>query len=157
MARQEGEVDQRQDIVDGIMVLGDAERPAELGAVGAGVSVGQLADRLGRDARFLLGILQRVGLDTGLVFLEVERRAFDEFAVLKPSREDLAADRVGQRDIGTDVQSQPAVGPLRRAGPAGIDDVELRAVLDPFQDMQEVDRMRLTRIRAPEDDQVGLL
>ena len=34
LARQQREVDQREDVVDGVVVLGDAERPAELHVLG---------------------------------------------------------------------------------------------------------------------------
>jgi len=92
--------------------------------------VGQFADRLGRNAGFLLGVVERIALDAGFVFLEVECRALDELTVLQPGGDDLAADRVRQRDVRADIQPQPTVGPLRRACPARIDDVELRSVLN---------------------------
>jgi hypothetical protein len=154
---QQGQVDQRQDVVDGVVVLGDAERPAQLRPVGPRVGVRQLADGLGRDAGLLLGVIERVLLDAGFVLLEVQRRALDELLVDQPGGDDLAADRVGQRDVRADVESQPAVGPLGRAGAARVNDVELRAVADALEDVQEKDRMRLPGIRAPEDDQIGLL
>ncbi len=56
---QQGEVDEGEHVVDGVVVLGDAERPAQLGAVGAGVGVGQLADGLGRDAGDRRATLER--------------------------------------------------------------------------------------------------
>jgi hypothetical protein len=119
--------------------------------------VRQLADHRRRYARLLLGVLQRVALDAGLVLLEIEGRALDESRVVEPGVDDLAADGVGQGDVGADVDAQPAVGPLRRIRPARVDRVELGAVVERFQDMQEVDRMRLARIRSPEDNEIGLL
>ena len=66
--------------------------------------VGQLADGLRRDAGLLLGVLERVRLDLGLVGLEVRGRTLDELAVLEPGRDDLAGDRVGQGDVAADVE-----------------------------------------------------
>ena len=51
---EQPQVDQRQHVVDGVVVLGDAERPADLGAVGPRVGVRELADHLGGDPGRLL-------------------------------------------------------------------------------------------------------
>ena len=75
-----------------------------------------------------------------------------KLAVLQSGGEDFAPDRVGERDVGADVESEPAVGPLRALRAARIDDVELRAVVDSAKDVMEEDRMRLARVRSPEDD-----
>ena len=48
---EQREVDQRADVVDGVVMLGDAERPAELRARGLGVGVRQLGDELARERR----------------------------------------------------------------------------------------------------------
>ena len=74
------EVDQGEDVVDRVVVLGDAERPADHRPRRRGEGVGQLADRVGRDARLALGVLERVALDLRLVGVEVVRRALDELA-----------------------------------------------------------------------------
>ena len=95
------EVDQGEDVVDGVVVLGDAEGPADHRLVGRRERVGQLADRVGRDAGLALGVLERVGLDLGLVGLEVARRPLDELLVLEAGGDDLAADRVGQGDVAS--------------------------------------------------------
>ena len=73
VAGQQDEGDQGQDVVDGVVVLGDAERPADHRPRRLGEGVGQLADGLGRDARLALGVLERVRLDLGLVGVEVDR------------------------------------------------------------------------------------
>ena len=73
VAGQQDEVDQGEDVVDRVVVLGDAERPADHRLVGRREGVGELADRLGRDAGLALGVLERVALDLGLVGLEVAR------------------------------------------------------------------------------------
>ena len=38
---EEGQVDERHDVVDAVVMLGDAERPAQLGAVGPAIGMGQ--------------------------------------------------------------------------------------------------------------------
>src|SRR6185295_544423 len=47
--------------------------------------------------------------------------------------------------------------PRRGAGPARIDGVQPRAGADAFQHVVEVDRVRLARIRSPQDDEVRFL
>jgi hypothetical protein len=71
--------------------------------------------------------------------------------------DDLAGDAVRERDVAADVQAEPRVGPLGRGRPARIDRVQPGAVPDAAQQVVEEDRMRLSGIRAPEDDQLGLL
>ena len=67
------------------------------------------------------------------------------------------ADRVRERDVGADVEPQPAVGPLGGRGAARVDGVEPGALADGLEDVVEEDRMRLAGIAAPEDDQIGVL
>ena len=50
VAAQQGQRDQAQHVVDARVVLGDAERPRDHRAIGLGVGVSDLADRLGRHA-----------------------------------------------------------------------------------------------------------
>ncbi len=111
---QQHERDQGQHVVDGVVVLGDAERPADHRAGRLGEGVGKLADGLGRDAGLALGVFERVRLDLGLVGVEVHRRVLDELPVLEAGGDDLAADGVGQGDVAADVEAEPAVGPLGR-------------------------------------------
>jgi hypothetical protein len=119
--------------------------------------VGELADRLGRDPGLALGVVEGVALDLGLVRLEVARCALDEPLVLEPRGDDLAPDGVGQGDVAPDVEAEPDVGPLGRARPARVDRVETGAVADTAEEVVEEDRMRLSGIAAPEDDQIGVL
>ena len=112
---QQREVDQRQDVVDRGDVLGDPERPAQDRPVGARVGVRQLANRLRGNAGDALALLERPRLDRGAEVLEARRRVIDEVLVGQAGVDDLAGDRVGQRDVGADVQPEPGVGPLRRA------------------------------------------
>ncbi len=57
LARQQREVDQRHDVVDRVVVLGDAERPADHPRLGARVRERDLLDRLRRDTGLGLGAL----------------------------------------------------------------------------------------------------
>jgi hypothetical protein len=119
--------------------------------------MGELADRLGRDARLALGVLEGVGLDLLAVGLEVEGRPADELGVGEAGADDLAPDRVGQGDVRADVDAEPDIGPLGGARPARVDRVQPGAVPDAAQQVVEEDRMRLPGVAAPEDDQIGLL
>ena len=73
VAAQQGQVDEGEHVVDGVVVLGDAERPAQLGPVGGGVGVGQFADGLGRDAGDRRAALERPVLDRRGVLVEAGR------------------------------------------------------------------------------------
>jgi hypothetical protein len=144
-------------VVNRVVVLGDAERPTQLRALGRRVLVGELLDDVRGNTGDLFGVLERVRLDRPLVSLEPGRRALDEGPVLETVDDDLAADRVRQGNIRADVDPEPDVGPLRRARATRVDDVQARAVADAFEEVMEEDRMRLARIRAPEDDEIGVL
>ena len=157
VAAEQAEVDEREDVVDRVVVLGDPERPADHRPVGARVGVRRLADHLGRHARQPLALLERERLDRGRVLLEPLGRPLDEGRVVEPRVDDLAGHRVRERDVGADVEPEPAVGPLRRRRAARVDDEEARAVPHPFEEVVEEDRMRLPGVRAPEEDHVRLL
>ena len=81
----------------------------------------------------------------------------DERLVRQTGGDDLAAHRVRQGDVGADVESDPDIGPLRRGRPPRIDREQPGAVLQALQQVMEEDRVRLARIRAPQEDAVGLL
>ena len=124
---EERQVDEREDVVDGVVVLGDPERPAELCAAGVRVGVRELADRVGRNAGDALRLLERPRLDRLAVRLVAGRRALDELGVREAGVDDLARHRVRERDVGADVEPEPEVGPLRRGRAARVDDHQLRA------------------------------
>ena len=58
VAGEQREIDQRQHVVHGVVVLGDAQRPTDHGAIGLGVGVRHLADDLARNARDLFTALE---------------------------------------------------------------------------------------------------
>src|SRR5690348_13602355 len=57
---EQAEVDEGDDIVHRVVMLGDAERPADLGALSPGVSVRSFPDDFGGHARLALRALKRV-------------------------------------------------------------------------------------------------
>ncbi len=128
VAGEQAEVDQRAHVVHRVVVLGDAERPADHGAVGAGVGMGQLADPRRGHAGDGLGALQRPGLDVPAKLLEAAGRVLDEAAILEARREDLPRHRVGQRDVRADMERQvPGPGDRPLGGWASCADPPRRA------------------------------
>jgi len=154
---QERQVDQRQDVVHGVVVLRDPERPPDHRLVREGVCVRSLADGRGGDAGLELGTLQGVRLHARLVRLVTRGRPADELRVDQAGGDDLPAHRVRERDVAPDVQAQPQVGPLRARCPARIHGDEARTATHPLQEVVEEDRMRLPGVAAPQDDEVRLL
>ena len=157
VAREQGEVAEREDVVGRGVVLGDPERPAQLRPASPRVVVRQARDRVGGHAGQALALCKGEGLDGRGVLLEARGGPLHELGVHEAGPDDLPAQRVGQGDVGADVDAQPDVGPLRRSGAAGVDGVHLRPVAEPLQQVVEEDRVRFPRVRPPEDDQVGLL
>jgi len=153
---EQRQVDERQDVVDAVVVLGDPEGPAHLGARGAGVGVRQLADRVGRDPRDGTAALQGPLLDRGGVLGEAAGRALDEVAAHEAGVDDLTGDGVRERDVGADVEAQPQVRPLRRLGAPGVDHVELGAVAHPLEHVVEEDGVRAAGVGAPQHDHVPI-
>ena len=90
MAAQQRQVDERQHVVDRVVVLGDAERPAQLRPVGARVGVGHLTDHFGRHAGLHLAPVEGPRLDRVGVSVVVESRALDEGSIRQPCVDDLA-------------------------------------------------------------------
>ena len=116
--------------------------------------VGELADRVGGDARFALGVLEGVALDLVAVGVEAVGRAVDELLVLQPGGDDLAADRVGEGDVAADVEAHPDIGPFGRRRPTRVDRVQAGALANAAEEVMEEDRVRLAGVAAPQDDQV---
>ena len=139
-------------------MLGDAERPADHRLVGARVGVRGFANHVRGNAGRALAELERVRLDRRRDTRRIPSCAFAMNAIVRePGVDDLARHRVGERDVAADVEAHPHVGPLGGRGPPRIDHVEPRAVPDPLQQMVEPDRVRLARVRSPEEDDVRLL
>ena len=154
---QQHERDERQDVVDRVVMLGDAKGPADHRLVGLGEGVGDLSDGIRGHAGLALGVGQRVRLHPGPIGLEAIGRVPDEALILEPGGDDLAAHGVRQRDVAADVEAQPGVRPLGAAGAAWVDGDQAGTLVDRLEHVMEEDRMRLAGIAAPEDDQIGVL
>ena len=109
------------------------------------------------DARDALALFEREGLHVRGVLGEADGRAVDEAVIHEAGVDDLARHGVREGDVGADVEAEPAVGPLGRGGAPRVDRVEPSAVVDALEEMVEEDRMRLTGIRSPQEDDVRLL
>jgi hypothetical protein len=157
VADQQREVDERQDVVDGVVVLGDAQRPADLRALGARVRVRDVLDHVGRYPAELLAALERVGLERRDVLLEALRRPRDELAVVQAGMHDLAGHGVGQGDVAADVEPEPRVGPLRRGRAPRVDRVHLGPGVDRLEHVVEEDRVGLAGVGPPQQDHVRVL
>src|SRR5918994_465689 len=114
VAGQQPQVDQREDVVDRVVVLGDAERPTDHRAIGLRVGMSELADRVGRDPGHLLAALERPIHHRVAVRVDALGAALDERGVVEVVHDDLARDRVRERDVRTHVDAQPQVGPFCR-------------------------------------------
>ena len=117
----------------------------------------KFADRVGGDAGLTLGVREGVRLDLLAIGLEVEGRALDELGVGQSRVDDLPPDGVRQRDVAADIESQPRVRPFGGARPSWVNREQACSIADAAQEVMEEDRMRLSGIAAPENDQIGLL
>jgi hypothetical protein len=138
------------------VVFGDAERPANLCALRLGIVVRKLPDQIRRHPCLAGGNFQRPRLGCGDVVFEAGGGVFNERFVDQPGVNDLAANTVGQRDIGADVETEPSVGPLGRLRPARIDGIDLGPFVNRFQGVMKENRMRFAGIGAPEDEQIRI-
>jgi hypothetical protein len=111
--------------------------------------MGESPDVLRRDAGYFRAPLQRPRLDRLAVLVEAAGRALDEGPVLEAGMNDLPGDRVGQRDVRSDVDPQPVVCPPRRSRTPGVDDEQLGPVPDALEQMMEEDGMGLAGVRPP--------
>jgi hypothetical protein len=103
---EQGQVDEREHVVGRVVVLGDAEGPADLCPVGAGVVVRQLPDEVGGHAGVALGPLQRVRLHGRRVGVEAGGGPVDERLVHQAGLDDLLGD--GVRQEMSDPTSMPS-------------------------------------------------
>src|SRR5579859_1272320 len=157
VAGEQREVDEGYYVVDRVVMLGDSESPAELGARGLGVNVRGLPNYAGGDAGIALGALQRVFFHASPVGFKAAGGILNKLCVGKSGGDNFAAHGVGQRNIGTNIQAQPNIGPLRGAGAAWVDYEKLGALAHTFQNMMKENRMGFAGVGAPQKDNVGLL
>src|SRR5580704_6387042 len=146
---EQRQIDERSNVVDRVVMLGDRQRPTKLGLRSARKGDSELANKGRPDTGCLFRVFQRVRLDGQCVFLKAGGCSSHELAVLQSGGEDLPAHGVGQRYIRADVEPEPAVGPASARRLTRIDNVKLRAVANAAQDVVKEDRMRLARVRPP--------
>jgi hypothetical protein len=156
MAGEQGEIDEGEDIVNRVVMLSDAESPAELRAAGTGVCVRYFANDSRRDSGLTLGEGQRVFFNAGAIGVEAAGRLSYELLVGQSRHDDFAAHGVGQGDVRTNVKPHPTVSPPCGSCSTRVDDTEFGAMFDRFQKVVEEDRVRLARIGAPQEDVVCL-
>ena len=157
VSAQQRQVDERQDVVDGVVVFRDAQRPAQLGPVRPGVGMGQFPDLFGRDPGLRLGPGQGPLLHAGDELLEAGGGPFDEAAVDQPGGDDLPGHGVGQGDVGAHMQGQVHVGETGRRSHPGVGHEQLRPPALGLDDVMEEDRVGFPGVGTPEDDHVGVL
>ena len=155
MAGQQGQIDQGDDVVDGVVMFGDARESSRVwrgppwhrharprGWPPAGTPVS-------RSARSRVYASTRVAIGR-----EAAGRIVDKPVMGQTGGDDLPSHGVGERDIGSDVEPQPHVGPLRRRGAPRVHHEQAGAAADALQQVMEEDRMRLPRVGAPKQDDV---
>jgi hypothetical protein len=81
VAAEQREIDECADVVDGVVVFGDAQRPAELRPRSKRVRMRKLGDELSWDAGGTLRVFERVWFDTGAIRFEAACGPVDEIPV----------------------------------------------------------------------------
>src|SRR5215208_3296319 len=157
VAGQKPQPDEREHTIGAIVVLGDAQGPVEDGLIRRGVHTGDLADIIGRDARDLLSVLQRVAGDLSFVLLEVFRGPLDELLVVEVFGDDHVSHRVRQGDVRAHVEAEPLVGFLYLIYLSRVHHDHLRAVLYAAAHVVVDDGVALHGVRSPADYEVGVL
>ena len=155
VTRQQSQVDQGQHVVDGVMVLGNPECPADFGSIRPGIFMSQLPNAFGRNPGFPLAPFQGVGLQRAAVFFEPAGGMFDEGPILQPGIQDFPGHGVGQGNVAAHLQTQPTVSPLGRAGSAGVDDEEPGSAVHSLQHVMKEDRVRFAGVGPPKEDEIG--
>src|ERR1700737_3256708 len=147
VAGEQREVDEREDVVDCVVVLGDAKRPTNHSAVGRRIGARRLTDDVGWYAGYFFGPFRRRVLNRSSILFKACCCAIDEHAVLETLFEYLVSHRVGELDVGSDIESKPSVSPLRRNRTARIYNDQVRAIAHALENVMEEDRVRFARVR----------
>ena len=154
MTGEQAEIDQRQHVVDGVVMLGNAERPTDHRLVRCGEGVRGFANRGGGNPGELFTHVERVRFDRRAVRVKARRPICNERCVRQPRTNNFARHRIRQRHVGPHVEPHPHVRPLGRIGAARIHHVEARPIAHAFQQMMKPNRVRGARVRSPEKDDV---
>jgi len=81
---------------------------------------------------------------------------FDEVFVVEIRGNYFSRHGVGERNIGTNVYSEPQIGELGRRRSSGIDGEHFGTLRKPLQDVVEIDRVRIPRIRSPQQNKISV-
>ena len=112
MAAQQCEIDQRQHIVDAVVMFGDAERPTDLCRFCISECMCEFADCFGWYTSYFASRFERPLFNRGGILSKAACGVFDERTIGETCVNDLAGDGIGERDIGSDVEPQPQISPL---------------------------------------------
>lgn len=156
MPGEERKVDQRQNILDTVVMFCYSERPAQLRAFGCGIVECKGGYGIRWNAGNFRCSVESPLLNTGFEALKPNRCIIDEIFVCEISVYDLASEAIRERDIRSNINSKPSVGPLCSRRAPGIDNIELCSGVDGFENVMKEDRMRFERIGSPEDNNIGL-
>lgn len=138
-------------------MFGDPEGPTQLGRRRERIRVGELSNRVCGDTGHFGCSVQCPCIDGGLVIVESDGCTFDELTIMQAGADDLAPDCIGKGDVGSNVETKPEIGERRGRAAPGIDDDEFRAVTDALEEMMKEDRVCITRVGTPQDDEVRFL
>ena len=156
MSGQQREIGQRENIVNCVVVFGDSERPANHRLICSSKRMRHFLNDVRSHARLVGRVLERIRLDRTAVFVESRCRVVDKFLALESGRDDFTRERIRQYDIRTHIDTRPYMCPLRRTGSPRIDRVQTGSVSDSSKKMMEKNRMCLSRVRSPQENDIGL-
>ncbi len=128
VAREEGEIDEGHYIIDGVVMLGDAERPADDCALCLSICMSGLADNFRGNTRFAFCALQGIFFDALAIGFKSTGGVINKLLVGETRNDDFPPHGVGERDVSANIQTQPHVCPLGRSRTSRVDNKHPRAV-----------------------------
>ena len=99
-----------------------------------------------RHAGHLLGVVKSAVLDFPPVRVKPAGRVLYEPPILQTGTENLPSHGIREHDVRADIETEPAVSPLRRTSPARVDYEERGTVVNAFQHVVEINRMGLAGV-----------
>ena len=123
----------------------------------ARIGMSEITNQIRGHAGHVLRVLEGEAFDVRSVGVKPGGGPLDKGPVLESRSDDFPAHGVGQDDVRAHVEPEPDIRPTRRIAPAWIDDPEPGALVDCLQYVVKEDGMSLTRVRPPEQDEVGIL
>ena len=157
MPRQQGKIDEGGNIVHAVVVFRDSKSPADHRLFCGGVSASHFVDQRSGHAAQALGLGKGERFHSLPVGVETRRGVIDKPAVVPSLGDDLPPHRVGHHNVGANIQARPCVGPAYGTGAAGIHGDQPRAIVNPLEKVMKKDRVGLTGIGSPQEDDIRLL